>query len=148
MKYLSILLVALVIGCASAPAPAPAPAGDGFTGAASPRAAVDAFMASMRDQDIQATAAVWGTERGAARDVLPDRSQLEKRVLVMHCYLAHDRFSVLNDASSGPRSRLFRLAVVRGNMTRETTMRAVEGPRTRWYIETVDLEPLHDLCRG
>lgn len=146
MKYLLILLSALVLGCATAPAPAPA--GDASTGAASPRAAVDAFMTSMRDQDIQATAAVWGTERGPARDVLPDRSQLEKRVLVMHCYLAHDRYSVLNDANAGPRARVFRLAVVRGNTTRETTMRAVEGPRSRWYVETVDLEPLHDLCRG
>jgi hypothetical protein len=144
VKYLPILLLALVAACATAPAPGTG----GATGAASPRAAVDAFMASMKNQDIQATAVVWGTNRGPARDVLPDRSQLERRVMTMQLYLAHDSYAVLGDAASGSDTRIFRLAVTRGGMTRETTMRTVLGPQSRWYVEHVDLEPLRDLQRA
>lgn len=143
MKYLSILLLALAVGCRTAPA-----AGDATTGGATPRAAIDAFMASMQSQDIQATAVVWGTERGPARDVLPDRSQLERRVLVMQCYLAHDRFTVLNEAGAGARARVFTISVTKGNLTRETTVRTVQGPASRWYVETVDLAPLQEICGG
>ncbi len=57
-----------------------------MTGAASPHLAVEQFMAAARAQDLQAFSAVWGSERGAARDVV-DRSQLEKRELTMMCYL-------------------------------------------------------------
>jgi hypothetical protein len=144
VKYLLILLLALFAACATAPAPTDG----GATGAASPRAAVDAFMASMKNQDIQATAVVWGTDRGPARDVLPDRSQLERRVMVMQQYLAHDSYAVVGDAASGSGTRIFRLAVTRGGMTRETTMRTVQGPQSRWYVEHVELEPLRDLIRG
>ncbi|MGH7621426.1 MAG: hypothetical protein ACREMU_03720, partial [Gemmatimonadaceae bacterium] len=53
-----------------------------LTGAAAPRLAVEQFMAAARAQDLQAFSAIWGSEKGSARDIVP-RDQLEKRELTM-----------------------------------------------------------------
>ena len=116
-----------------------------LTGAAAPKLAVEQFMAAARAQDLQAFAAIWGSERGAARDVV-DRSQLEKRELTMMCYLSHDKFDVESEATPKPNEHDFQLALTRGNVTKETKMTVVQGPSERWYVLDVQLEPLQDLC--
>jgi len=75
--------------------------GSQMTGAASSHLAVEQFLAAARAQDLQAFSAIWGSERGAARDVV-DRSQLEKRELTMMCYLTHDRYEISGDVTPKP----------------------------------------------
>lgn len=141
MKVFAILLVALCAGCASA-----ATTSNGqLTGAATPQLAVSKFLASARAQDLQAMSVYWGTEHGPARDVVP-RDQLEKRELIMQCYLTHDKFSITSDTPGQHGSRLMEVSLSKGQMTRHTTITVVRGPSDRWYVSDLELEPLKDLC--
>jgi hypothetical protein len=116
-----------------------------LTGAASPHLAVEQFLAAARAQDLQAFSAIWGSERGAARDVV-DRSQLEKRELTMMCYLTHDRYEISSELTPKPGEHDYTVEITRGTQTRETKITTVEGPSERWYVLDVQLAPLEDLC--
>jgi hypothetical protein len=116
-----------------------------MTGAASPHLAVEQFLAAARAQDLQAFSAIWGSERGAARDVV-DRSQLEKRELTMMCYLTHDRYEISAEVTPKPGEHDYTVEISRGSQTRETKITTVEGPSERWYVLDVQLAPLQDLC--
>jgi hypothetical protein len=116
-----------------------------MTGASSPQVAVEQFLAAARAQDLQAFSAIWGSERGAARDIV-DRSQLEKRELTMMCYLTHDKFEITSDVTPKPGEHDYIVEITRGTQTRETKMTAVQGPSERWYVLDVQLAPLQDLC--
>jgi hypothetical protein len=118
-----------------------------MTGAAAPRLAVEQFMAAARAQDLQAFSSVWGTEKGAARDVV-DRSQLEKRELTMMCYLTHDKFEISSEVTPKPTEHDFQVQLMRGNVAKETKVTVVQGPSERWYVQDVQLEPLQALCSG
>jgi hypothetical protein len=117
-------------------------------GAPAPRAAVESFLSAVRAQDLQAMSMVWGSERGPARDIIPDRSELEKREIVMQCYLAHDRFRILGDAAGVESKRVFRVELTKGRLTRTTTFTTVSGPSDRFYVLEADLEPVKDLCQS
>jgi hypothetical protein len=121
--------------------------GSQMTGAASSQLAVEQFLAAARAQDLQAFSAIWGSERGPARDIV-DRSQLEKRELTMMCYLTHDRFQISGDVAPKPGEHDYTLELTRGTQTRETKLTTVQGPSDRWYVLDVQLAPLKDLCSG
>lgn len=114
------------------------------TGAATARAAVESFLAAVKAQDLQAMAIIWGTDKGAARDVAP-RDQLEKRELIMQCYLSHDRYQILSERTIGAKQQ-FHVQLTRGRVTRETDFTTIAGPGGRWYLEGADLKPVADLC--
>lgn len=144
MNRLTILLLLAVAACSSATRTTSN--GDvQLTGAAAPRLAVEKFLAAVRSQDLQAMATVWGSEKGAARDVV-DRSQLEKRELIMQCYLNHDRFSILSEKPGRSAAHDVQVSLTKGKITRETTFTTVRGPGDRWYVQDVQLEPVRDLC--
>ena len=143
MKRLAILLVVLA-ACSSGTRTTST--GDvQLTGAAAPRLAVEKFLAAIRAQDLQAMATVWGSEKGPARDVV-DRSQLEKRELIMQCYLSHDRFTIVGEQPGRNATHDVRVSLTKGKITREATFTTVRGPGDRWYVEDVPLEPVRDLC--
>src|SRR3954471_17544611 len=104
-----------------------------MTGAASSQLAVEQFLAAARAQDLQAFSAIWGSERGPARDVV-DRGQLEKRELTMMCYLTHDRFAISSDVTPKPGEHDYVVEITRGSQTRETKLTTVQGPSERWYV--------------
>jgi hypothetical protein len=116
-----------------------------MTGAASPQLAVEQFLAAARAQDLQAFSAIWGSERGPARDII-DRSQLEKRELTMMCYLTHDKFEIGADVTPKPGEHDYTVDIMHGTLTRETKITTVQGPSDRWYVLDVQLAPLQDLC--
>jgi hypothetical protein len=90
---------------------------------------------------------VWGTDKGPARDVV-DRAQLEKRELIMMCYLSHDKFAIASDVATKGSQHDVQVQLNKGTMTRDTRMVVVRGPSERWYVMDVNLEPLRDLCSG
>lgn len=141
MKCLTILLVFLA-ACGGGPAYR---ANGQLTGAVTARRAVEDFLAAARAQDLQAMSVVWGTSEGPARDVVP-RDQLEKRELIMQCYLSHDKFTIMNDAPGQNGKRVFEVSLSKGSLTRQTTFTAVRGPSDRWYVENFQPEPVRDLC--
>ena len=123
------------------------PRGSDVTGAPTSPLAVERFLGSAKSQDLQAMSTVWGTERGAARDVT-DRSQLEKRELIMMCYLTHDSYKVQSEGPAQNGRRAYIVELRRGRVARTTTVTTVAGPSSRWYVEDVKLEPLTELCQG
>jgi hypothetical protein len=123
-------------------AAAPAP---GAVGTNTPRAALDQFLGGVKSQDIQAMSQVWGTTKGPAREQIP-RQELEKRILVMQCYFSHDNYRVTSDSRT-ENGHVFRVALTKGNMTRETSFYTVRGPSNRWFVENAEMEPVKDLCR-
>ena len=117
-----------------------------MTGAPTPAAAVEGFLAAVRAQDIQAMSVVWGTTRGPARDQM-DRAELEKRELVLMCFFDHERFRLLGETPGLQGGRQFRVELTKGPYTRVTNFYTVQGPSDRWYVENADIDPVKDLCR-
>jgi len=115
------------------------------TGAADPRAAVERFMGAVRAQDLQGLSAVWGTTNGPARDQI-DRAELERRELLMMCYLTHDRYRVLGDQQAAGGARPVRVELTRGTLTKATNFTVVRGPSDRWYVQDVDLTQMQEFC--
>ncbi|MFN2399656.1 MAG: hypothetical protein ABR543_13615 [Gemmatimonadaceae bacterium] len=118
----------------------------GDTGGASPRAAVERFLGAVKAQDLQAIAVVWGTDKGPARD-RDDRENVEKAAFIMQCYLGHEQFRIVNEATQADGKHVFRVALTKGSETRETNFYTVQGPNEKWYVEQADLEPVKDLRR-
>lgn len=116
-----------------------------MTGAVTSKLAVEQFLAAARAQDMQAFSAIWGTEKGPARDVVA-RDQLEKRELIFMCYLSHDKFEIGTDVAVKPTQHAVQVLLTHGPITRETKMTVVQGPSERWYVQNADLQPLQDLC--
>jgi hypothetical protein len=145
VRKLLVMLVVLA-ACRSTP-PATVPAG-ALYGAASPRAAVEAFLAGIRAQDLQAISAVWGTERGplvTAGDI--GRDEVEKRELIMICYFRHDEARVLEQSASGQSNRpSFRVELKRGAQTRTPTFTTAQGPQGRWFVADADVQAVRDFC--
>lgn len=153
LSFASIAL--LSVACATSPAAAtstsvqPATAPGSATGGATPRAAVLAFLDAGKNQDLQALSAVWGSTAGSVRDVgnIP-RDEMEKRELVMLCYLHHDSHQIVSEAPAPNDERVLVAQLTRGPLTRTSNFYAVAGPNGRWYVRTFDMESLTDLCRS
>ena len=157
MKLIALTLASITLAsaCATSPArttspapqPAVAPSGAG-TGAGDARAAVLAFLDAAKGQDLQALSAVWGSSAGSVRDAgdIP-RDEMEKRELLMMCYLTHDSHQVLNDKPAPNSERVVAVQLKRGPLTRTTNFYAVAGPGGRWYVRTFDMESLADFCK-
>jgi hypothetical protein len=151
---------AALAACASAPTPAPQPmaSGPGGAPAAPPAAAptgapggadassaVRGFMAAAKVQSIQSLSMWWGSASGPTRDAIP-REELEKRELIMLKCLKHDRYDVVGEAPSESGSRDMVVSVVYQNSEKTTHLTVVPGPDHRWFVQTVDLQPLHSIC--
>jgi hypothetical protein len=151
MKKLCVALV-LVAACHSAAPkaeppvrPAGAPFASGSGGATSPRAAVAAFLAAAKNEDLQAMASVWGTTAGPARNTIP-RDELEKRELILMCFLRHDRYQMISDAGSTAGQRRIEVELEYGTLRRTTAFTVVPAADSRWYVLTFDVDPLREIC--
>jgi hypothetical protein len=128
----------------TAPASAPVVSGN-QTGAADPILAIRGFLAAAKAQDIQALGALWGDAQGPARDRM-ERSEVEKRELVMACYLKHDRYAIIGDAPNPGGTRAVVVSLTLGELTRSANFDVVQGPGRRWYVQNVDLKALQEFC--
>ena len=151
------LITAVVVLCAAAcsssssvtktaPTPASGPVVSGNqTGAADPVLAIRGFLSAAKSQDIQARGALWGDAQGPARDRM-ERSEAEKRELIMACYLKHDRYDIVGDAPNPGGTRAIVVSLTLGEQSRSATFDVVQGPGRRWYVQNVDLKALQDFC--
>ena len=152
-KIITMMAVlALQAGCHSGqpgPPPRPAPttsSGSGMLpGAADAAGAVRAFMTAAKQQDLQALGGIWGDAGGPARDAI-SREELEKRELIMLRCLRHDRYAVVGDAPSAGGSRTMVVNISYKDASPSANFTVVRGPASRWYVQTVDLEPLQKIC--
>lgn len=144
-SVLMAVLVLVTAACASTPSRGePASAGGG-TGSAAPRLAVDAFLDAVRTEDLQAMGATWGTTRGPARESI-ERTELEKRVIILQCYLQHDSYRVLSEVPGEAGRRVVRVELTRGTDKRQPALHTVQGPGGRWFVENVELAAVRDFC--
>jgi hypothetical protein len=122
---------------------APAPV---LPGAVSARRAAEQFLASIKAEDVQATSIIWGSAKGPARELIRDRSELEKRILVMQCSINHDSYRILSDLPGDGTKRQLKVELKKGQLTAVTTMTATPGPNDRWFVENTDLNALRGFC--
>lgn len=88
---------------------------------------------------------IWGTKKGPARDNMP-RNEMEKREILMQCYMKHDSYKVVGESDGEGGRRILEVELTNGSNMRRTTMHAVRGPRDRWYVEQMDLAAVRDFC--
>lgn len=130
---------------AAAPSAGGAPS---TVGGASGRATVEAFLAAVNAQDLQAMSGLWGNTKGLARDQLK-REELEKRLIIMQCLMQHEKAVFLEERprlQTGGRQE-FLLALTKDKNTANTSIITVPGPGGRWLVEDVDVTKLRDFCR-
>jgi hypothetical protein len=137
----------LVLLAAAACGHGPGP-GTALPGAVAPRQAVIDFLGAVKAQDLQAMSAVWGSEKGPARDQLP-RTQLDQRLIIMQGCYAHDRYQILDETAGTSGRRIVRVSLVRGSRTKTTSFSAVPGPSKRYFVSVEDADfnsMLKDFC--
>ena len=139
----SVAGLVLLTACASGPQTV---RNDGsLTGAAAPQLAVDAFLKAANEKDIQAMGTVFGTKDGPARHTM-DRTELEKRLIILSCYFAHDTARTLGEDRGVQGHRELRVELKKGNLTRQTTFFTIQGPGSRWYVDNIDIAAVRDFC--
>ncbi len=145
--FLVTAVLLSLVACATAPVanPGPAPSTNDGLGALAPRLAADAFLEAVRTEDLQAIGATWGTSRGPARETI-ERTELEKRAIILQCYLQHDSYRVIDEVPGEAGRRVVRVEITRGSQKRQPSLYTVQGPRGRWYVENVDLAAVRDFC--
>jgi hypothetical protein len=144
VKKLAIVVLFVLAGCRRQVQVGSAP-GSNTPGAASAREALQFFMAAAKAQDIQAMSNVWGTSSGPARSTM-DKDELEKREIYMMLCLKHDSYHVLGEAPSPGGERVMAAEIKFQDLTRTTNFIATRGPNDRWYVRTLELEALNDIC--
>jgi hypothetical protein len=116
-----------------------------LTGAASPQLAVDEFLGAVKARDLQAMSTVFGTNNGPARETM-DRTELEKREVILTCYFTNDSYRILGERSGSGDHREVSVELKKGNITRQTTFYAIRGPGGRWYVDNMDIAAVRDFC--
>jgi hypothetical protein len=142
-RRILVTLALVLTGCRSGGGGAGAV---GVVGAVGPKQAAEQFLASIKAEDVQATSIIWGSAKGPARELIRDRTELEKRILVMQCNLSHDSYRIISDLPSDGVRRNLKVEMRKGNLTATTTMVATPGPNQRWFIENTELAPMRGFC--
>jgi hypothetical protein len=139
----------LAAGCASAPS---RPSGGtapvfngGATGAAAPRLAVEQFLTAAHAGDLQAMSAVFGTNKGAARDNI-QWNELEKREIILQCFFDADSFRVVSESAGADGHRVVKVELKKGKLIRQPNFFVIQGPAQRWYVDNMEIFVVRDFC--
>jgi hypothetical protein len=139
----TVAAVAFVSACASAPTQTASR--PGTTGADSPSNAVAQFLKGAKDTDIQAMSNVFGTRAGPARETM-DRTELEKRQVILACFFTHDTYRILGVEQGVGGQRDVRVELKKGKVTRQPTFYTIQGPSQRWYVSNMEIAAVRDFC--
>jgi hypothetical protein len=116
-----------------------------LTGGASAELAVSQFLNAVRARDLQAMSTVFGTSSGPARDTM-DRTELEKREVILACYFNNDSYRVINEESGQGGHREVQVELHKGQLVRRTKFYVIKGPGGRWYVDNMDIAAVRDFC--
>ena len=89
--------------------------------------------------------AVFGTDNGPARENM-DRTELEKREIILQCYFDHDSYRVLGETSGMGGHRDVRVELRKGKLVRQTVFNTIRGPGGRWYVDNMDIAAVREFC--
>jgi hypothetical protein len=145
VKKLATVLLISVAACHRGAAPAGSPGGSA-TGASSPEAAVNAFIAAAKAQDLQAMSAVWGTARGPVRATMP-RDEMDKRLIVMIGMMCQDSARTMSRSPAPQSMQFVRVEMKRAERAVQLNFTTVEGPSSRWYVWDFENSRLQAFCR-
>ena len=137
----AVLLMLITAACASTPNRG------ALTGAETPRAAVETFLAAARAQDMQAVSVVWGNAKGPQRDQV-ERQELEKREVIMIALLRHDQSSISAPQSAPEGKMRMTVDLKQGTLAASPVFTVVKGPSSRWYVEDFDVQLLQNKGFG
>lgn len=137
MKRVALLLLPFAAACSSLPG------GGAGTGAESPSAAIQQFLAAARRKDLTAMATVWGTEKGPASQNMSQR-ELERRELIMIQCLPHEQATLGTPAPSEAGRLRIPVELTLLALKAKPTFTVVRGPKDRWYVENLELDQLRD----
>jgi hypothetical protein len=118
-----------------------------MTGGASPRAAVDRFLAGARTQDLQAIGAVYGNDKGPVRDQAArpaDRATVERQLLIQLQCLRHDNAVVSEPVRGEGGRQIFVVDFTQGTNAASVHFTTVKGPSDRWYVEVFEIVVLQN----
>jgi len=107
--------------------------------------AVEQFLRAVNAKDLQAISTVFGTKNGPARETM-DRTELEKREIILACYFAHDSARILGESAGTQGHREVRVELKKGKMTRQSIFYTIRGPGSRWYVDNMDIASVRDFC--
>jgi hypothetical protein len=139
VKRIALLLVLAAAACKTVQVREPS----SMTGGATPREAVDRFLAGARSQDIQALGAVFGNDQGPLREHA-DRAMVERQLLIQLQCLRHDK-AVISAPTGGPGgSEIFTVDLTQGALTASPHFTVVRGPSNRWYVEVFEIVVLQN----
>lgn len=149
MRKLLIGLLVVIGACTTRTTVVPAtpsPKSTSTVGQRSPREALATFLSAANAQDLQAMSAVWGDKDGSVRSSgKMGREEIEKREIIMMCYLRHDRYQVVSESPAVDNERVLGVELTKGKLSRTAAFNmATDG--SRWYVRSADLEALRDLC--
>ena len=139
MKKLAIAILLVVSACHRQQA------GDKTAGAATPREALDRFMATAKAQDYDGMSGIWGTAKGPAMATIDRTTRQQREYIMMKC-LKHDKFQVLSDQPTASSQRVLTVQVSFKDLTAQSDFTAVVGPEGRWYILEFKPDPLQAIC--
>ena len=88
---------------------------------------------------------VFGTDKGPARETM-DRTELEKREIILACYFNNDSYRILGERSGQGGHREVSVELKKGNLIRTSTFYAIRGPGGRWYVDNLDIAAVRDFC--
>ena len=115
-------------------------------GGSSPRMAVEQFLAAVNAQDLQAMSVVFGTSHGPSRDNM-DRTELDKRLIILQCYFYHDKSRILGENAGEGGERVLNVELTRGRLTRTPRFYTIEGPNKRWFVDNMEIAVVREFCR-
>ena len=119
MHRFAALALVLLAACHNGPR-----GGVSQPGAPTPNVAIERFLGAAKAQDLKAFSMIWGSAKGPASEVV-DRAQIEKRELIMICYLSHDSYRVKSESPAPEGKRAFAVELRRGPIARSTTLTTV-----------------------
>jgi hypothetical protein len=130
-----------VVPATTTPTPSTSTAGQ-----QTPRQALATFLAAANAQDLQAMSAVWGDKEGSVlASGKMGREEIEKREIIMLCYLRHDKYRVVSELPAMQSERTLSVELTKGKLSRTANFTmATDG--SRWYVRGADLDALRDLC--
>ena len=89
---------------------------------------------------------IFGTSKGPSRDNM-DRTELEKRLIILQCYFSSDQFRILDEYPGESGHRVMTVELTKGTNKRTPKFFAIQGPSNRYYIDNMTIADVRDFCR-
>jgi hypothetical protein len=143
VKRIAFVLVLAAAACQTVPVNTTSTTSGAATGGASPRDAVDRYLAGARAQDIQAVGAVFGNAQGPLREQ-SDRSMVERQLLIQLQCVRHDKATVSASTRGPGGTEIFTVDLTQGTLTASPKFTVIRGPENRWYVEVFEIVELQN----